>query len=59
MDEYLGVEGLGELLAHELRQLGFVGGEGGLGGQLEGRDDEGALGARVTIEKTGQLFCHV
>ena len=59
MDEYLAVEGLGELLIHELRQLGLVGGEGGLGGHLEGGDDVGALGARVAIEKTGQFLCHV
>lgn len=59
VDKYFAVERLGELLGHELRQLGLVGGEGGLVGELEGRDDEGALRARVAIEKTGQLLCHV
>ena len=59
VDKYFAVERLGELLGHELRQLGLVGGEGGLVGELEGRDDEGALRARVAIEKTGQFLCHV
>ena len=59
MDKYFAVEGLGEFLVHEIGQLGLVGGEGGLLGDLEGRDDVGALCACVAIEKMGQFLCHV
>ena len=58
VDKYFAVEGLGEFLVHEIGQLGLVGGEGGLLGDLEGRDDVGALCARVAIEKMGQFLCH-
>ena len=59
VDKYFAVEGLGEFLVHEIGQLGLVGGESGLLGDLEGGDDVGALCARVAIEKMGQFLCHV